>query len=234
MKPEPVSVGDTEETEEEVVEVLLPNTTIVTHCILKNDIERLQKSFEDDTDPYKETVQELLNTRGDDGKSPLDLAAMLGRIDMSKELIQRGAEINSVTSKGYCALHHAAAWGRIGVLKVLVEAIADLQIKNVNGERARETALRYNKTECVDFLDWAEAKFALLDTIKTYQETIADPEKVQGRLAKDDKNIVINSCKEKAEWVENTTDATTQDFISQKAALDEIVEPILLKLMEPG
>ena len=47
-------------------------------------------------------------------------------------------------------------------------------------------------------------------------------------------NIVLNSCKEKTEWVDNTSDATTQDFISQKAALDEIVEPILLKLTEPG
>ena len=100
MKPDRVSPGDTEDTEEEVVEVLLPNTTIVTHCVLKNDVERLQKSFEDDTDPYKETVQELINARGQDGKSPLDLAATLGRVDMAKELLQRGAEINSVTSKG--------------------------------------------------------------------------------------------------------------------------------------
>ena len=56
---------------------------------------------------------------------------------------------------GYCAMHHAAAWGKLGVLKALVEAQSDLQQKNVHGERARETALRYNKTECVDFLDWA-------------------------------------------------------------------------------
>ena len=52
-------------------------------------------------------------------------------------------------------MHHAAAWGKLGVLKALVEAQSDLQQKNVHGERARETALRYNKTECVDFLDWA-------------------------------------------------------------------------------
>lgn len=56
---------------------------------------------------------------------------------------------------GYCAMHHAAAWGKLGVLKVLVEALSDLQQKNIHGERPRETALRYNKTECVDFLDWA-------------------------------------------------------------------------------
>ena len=56
---------------------------------------------------------------------------------------------------GYCAWHHAAAWGRVDVLKVLFDFNADFQLKNTFGERARETALRYNKTECVDFLDWA-------------------------------------------------------------------------------
>jgi ankyrin repeat protein len=89
-----------EEGEKQEVEVLLPNTNIVTHCILKNDVERLRKSFEDDEDPYKETVLDLINRRGSDGKSPLDLASTLGRIDLAKELIVRGAEVNSVNVKG--------------------------------------------------------------------------------------------------------------------------------------
>ncbi|KAJ8300015.1 hypothetical protein KUTeg_021534 [Tegillarca granosa] len=215
------------------VEILLPNTTIVTHCVLKNDTERLTKSFEDPEDPYKESVEELINTRGEDGKAPLDLAATLGRIDFTKELIQRGADVNATTVKGFCALHHAAAWGRIGVLKVLVEANANLQQRNIHNERPRETALRYEKIECVDYLDWAEAKVSLLDTIRTAQETITDPEKVQGRLTKEDKNIVVNTCKEKTEWIETTADATTQDFISQKQAIDEVFAPILQKLNEP-
>lgn len=56
---------------------------------------------------------------------------------------------------GYCPLHHAAAWGHLDVLKILVEFNANLQQRNRHGERARETALRYNQTECVNFLDWA-------------------------------------------------------------------------------
>jgi len=43
----------------------------------------------------------------------------------------------------------------MSVLKSLVEAQASLQQRNINGERARETACRYNQTECVDYLDWA-------------------------------------------------------------------------------
>ncbi|VDI77963.1 Hypothetical predicted protein [Mytilus galloprovincialis] len=221
------------EQEEKEVEILLPNTTIVTHCILKNDSQRFVRCFEDDEDAFKDTVAELINQRGEDGKSPLDLAATLGRGDISKELIQRGADVLAVNCQGYCAMHHAAAWGKLGVLKVLVEALSDLQQKNIHGERPRETALRYNKTECVDFLDWAEAKVDLQNFIKTTQETLADGEKVQGRLTKDDKNIITNTCKEKAEWVERTTDATTKDFITQKMALEEVINPIMQKLNEP-
>jgi hypothetical protein len=88
------------EQEEKVVEILLPNTTIVTHCILKNDTQRLVKCFEDDEDEYKDTVAELINQRGEDGKSPLDVAATLGRVDMSRELIQRGADVMSVNCQG--------------------------------------------------------------------------------------------------------------------------------------
>lgn len=225
--------GDNQEEAQDEIEILLPNTTIVTHCILKDDIPRLTKSFEDDSDPFKETIAELLNQRDNDGKSPLDISATLGRCDMTKELLQRGADVNSTTPKGFCALHHAAAWGRLEVLKILVEFNCDLQQRNVHGERARETALRYNHTECVDYLDWAEAKVALLDTVKQIQETIQDPEKVMGRLTKDDKTIALNTCKEKAEWVESNPGATTQDFIEQKALLDEILAPVLLKLTEP-
>lgn len=47
-------------------------------------------------------------------------------------------------------------------------------------------------------------------------------------------NIITNSCKEKTEWVENTSDATTQDFITQRQNLDETITPIIQKLNEPS
>jgi hypothetical protein len=57
-----------------------------THCILKNDTQRLVKCFEDDEDEYKDTVAELINQRGEDGKSPLDVAATLGRVDKDERI----------------------------------------------------------------------------------------------------------------------------------------------------
>lgn len=59
------------------------------------------------------------------------------------------------TVPGYGAIHFAAAWGRIDCLKALIEIGCDLHLKTSNNERAREIALRYNQSECVDFLDWA-------------------------------------------------------------------------------
>ena len=45
--------------------------------------------------------------------------------------------------------------------------------------------------------------------------------------------LVMSTCKEKMEWLEATADATTQDFISQRQALEEIVAPVMHKLSEP-
>ncbi|ESO92833.1 hypothetical protein LOTGIDRAFT_120207 [Lottia gigantea] len=218
---------------EKVPEVLLPNTNIVTHCILKNDVDRLTKCFEDEEDEFKDKVESLLNIRNEEGKSPLDLAAMLGRNDITRELLQRGADLSQISWKGFSPLHYAAAWGKIGILKVLVEHQVNLQQKNAHNERARETALRYSQSECVDYLDWAEAKVNLIAAIKHIQEWITDPERVQGRLNKEEKNISNGAVKEKTEWVEATVDATTQDFIQQKANIEELLAPIMQKLSEP-
>ncbi|XP_013413753.1 ankyrin repeat domain-containing protein 45 [Lingula anatina] len=209
------------------------DVNLAWHCVLENNPTRFAQFFENEEDPYKEKALEHLNQRNDEGKSPLDLSSTLGRLDMTKELITRGGEVNSSSCQGYIPLHRAAAWGRIDVLKLLVDNGADLQQKTVHGERAREVALRYNHAECVDYLDWAEAKVFLQDTIRAMQETLADPEKIQGRLTKDDRNICMNACKEKSDWVDLTVDATTQDFILKKQELDEIFAPIWVKLSEP-
>ena len=44
----------------------------------------------------------LLPSSDDNSKCPLDIGAILGRIDMLKELLSRGADVNSVPEKGKC------------------------------------------------------------------------------------------------------------------------------------
>lgn len=233
------NVGGAEEGEAEdeaaEVESLLPNTNIVTHCIYKNDPQRLVRCFEDDQDPFKEEVLELLNERDENGKSPLDLAACLGRNQITLELLQRGADVNSVTQKGYSCLHYASLWGRVPVVKMLIEHGADLQQRNVHGERPREAAVRYSQDECIDYLDWAEAKSILQEAIRHTIETITDVDKaVAGRMTKEEKTVSLNTCKEKQDWLDNTPDATTEDFIAQRIAFNDVVGPVVQKLLEPA
>ena len=46
-------------------------------------------------------------------------------------------------------------------------------------------------------------------------------------------NVGQNVCNEKSDWIENTPDATTQEFITQKAHLDDVLSAIWIKLSEP-
>lgn len=206
---------------------------IVLKCVFKNDIERLSRCFEDEEDPYKEIVGELLTQRDNEGKCPLDLAAILGRHAMVKELLNRGVEVNEATGKGYQALHHAAAWGRVECLKVLVDGGAGLHNKTIYDETARDIALRYKQTECVDFLDWADAKQKLADYITAMQDLMADPEKIQGKIDRAEKTSTLALTKEKTEWLESATEATTQDFINQRLQMEETLQPIIQKINEP-
>jgi hypothetical protein len=102
METEEVA-GSQEEAPQELV--LLPDTTIMTHCIYKNAYERLLKSFDDDTDPYNATIMDVINDRDFEGKTPLDLAACYGRTDIVRELLKRGADMHSVTEKGKRLIH---------------------------------------------------------------------------------------------------------------------------------
>ncbi|XP_070532216.1 ankyrin repeat domain-containing protein 45-like isoform X2 [Ptychodera flava] len=188
----------------------------------------------------KITVLKLLLEKGADtnirdieGKSPLDFACILGRTAVVTELLENETSPDSATARGYTALHRAAAWGQLDCIKCLVEHGADMQMKTTHCERPRETAMRYNRLECAQYLDWAEAKHALVQLIRETKETIEDPQKVLGRLTKDDKMTGINACTEKQEWLDVTEDPTIDDFIQQKKALDEILEPIHVKLSEP-
>ena len=64
------------------------------------DIERLGELFEDPESIFSTNPEQALNKRDKDGKSALDIAAMLGRKEIVRELLERGAQINSQTKKG--------------------------------------------------------------------------------------------------------------------------------------
>ena len=69
--------------------------------VAKNgDIEKLRELFEDPESIFSTDPAQALNKRDRDGKSALDIAAMLGRKEIVRELLERGAQVNSQTKKG--------------------------------------------------------------------------------------------------------------------------------------
>ncbi|XP_067309085.1 ankyrin repeat domain-containing protein 45 isoform X2 [Pseudorasbora parva] len=108
---------------------------------------------------------------------------------------------------GRNALCAACTLGLSGIVRELVQNGAD-----VNEFTARE------------------AKQRLRALIQEVRDIIADQEKVQGKLSKEDKNMCINICSAKSDWIHNSKNATIQDFIEQEKLLKDTLAPILLKL----
>ncbi|XP_046872471.1 uncharacterized protein LOC124464708 isoform X4 [Hypomesus transpacificus] len=154
----------------------------------------------------------------------------LGREAIVRELVKHGAEVNELTVRGYSPLHCSTLWGQLETVKTLVALGANMQLRNFRGERATDVASRYLKTDCAEYLNWAEAKQDLVSYITHVRDTVSDPDKVQGKLSKEDKNMCTSICTAKYDWVQTAKDPSTQEFIDQKRRIEETLSPILSKL----
>ncbi|XP_027790861.2 ankyrin repeat domain-containing protein 45 [Marmota flaviventris] len=201
--------------------------------LLTGDIEGLRRIFEDPEDPHHDHAMELLLEEDIVGRNLLYAACMAGQNDVIRALAKYGVNLNEKTTGGYTLLHCAAAWGRLETLKALVELDVDIEALNYNDERARDVAARYSQTECVEFLDLADARLALKKYMTKVTLTITDPEKGPGKLLKEDKNIVLGACRAKNEWLETHPDASIDELFEQKQLLEDIVTPILVKMTMP-
>ncbi|WP_257666120.1 ankyrin repeat domain-containing protein [Parapedobacter tibetensis] len=73
------------------------------------------------------------------GSSPLITAAVFGKTDMAKILIDAGADLNFRNNDGSTALISAAFFGRPEIVQLLLDAGADKTIKNNYGATAYES-----------------------------------------------------------------------------------------------
>lgn len=72
------------------------------------------------------------------GSSPLISAAVFGKTEMAKVLIDAGVDLNFQNNDGSTALHTAAFFCRPEIVKLLLEKNADKTIKNKFGATAYE------------------------------------------------------------------------------------------------
>ena len=88
----------------------------------------------------KETKKRLGNGRRindrkpDGGSTPLSTAALHGRLDIAKYLIERGAKVNGTNSDGNTPLHVAAFLCRTEIVQLLLDKGGSTVTKNKRGE----------------------------------------------------------------------------------------------------
>ncbi|XP_037362357.1 ankyrin repeat domain-containing protein 45 [Talpa occidentalis] len=200
---------------------------------LTGDVEGLQKILDDPENPHHEQAMQLLLEEDIVGRNLLYAACMAGQSDVIRALAKYGVNLNEKTARGYTLLHCAAAWGRLETLKALVELDVDIEALNFREERARDVAARYSQTECVEFLDWADARLTLKKYIAKVSAGVTDTEKGQMKLLKEDKNTILNACRIKNEWLETHLEASINEIFEQKQQLEDIVTPIYTKMSAP-
>ena len=71
---------------------------------VRGDLESLQELLDQESLNLED--QSIINLRNKQGKSALDMAAMLGNLQIVQELIARGADFNSSTDSGRNLYHN--------------------------------------------------------------------------------------------------------------------------------
>jgi hypothetical protein len=125
--------------------------------------------------------------RGNERRTALELAAVIGQPEMVKLLTEAGANTNHLSASGYSALHHASMWGQLDCVKELVRAGADHRLRTKSGQTSQQLALRYRNTACSDYLSSVEARRVLNEAAQEARGMLADSELIAGRWNKEDK-----------------------------------------------
>lgn len=93
-----------------------------------------------------------LDTKNSKGHSLLMLAAYNNQIKLTKFLITKGADVNSLDNAGNSILMGAAFKGYADVCQVLLDSNADATFKNFQGQSALDFAHMFGRTEVAQLL----------------------------------------------------------------------------------
>ena len=88
-------------------------------------------------------------TRNGADESPLMMAALKGQLDIARQLIAKGADVNK---PGWAPLHYAATGGHLDLLRLLLEEHAFIDAESPNGTTPLMMAASYGSPEAVKLL----------------------------------------------------------------------------------
>lgn len=107
-------------------------------------------------EPAKKVAQALvdfpatdLNIRNASGETPLMMAALKGQLDLARQMIERGADVNQ---PGWAPLHYAATNGSPAMVTLLLEQHAFVDAESPNGSTPLMMAAQYGSAEAVKLL----------------------------------------------------------------------------------
>lgn len=90
-----------------------------------------------------------VNARNEAGESVLMMAALRGQLELCKQLMARGAEVNP---QGWTPLHYAASGGGEAVTALLLSAGAQIDARSPRGLTPLMMAVRYDTEATVNLL----------------------------------------------------------------------------------
>jgi hypothetical protein len=88
-----------------------------------------------------------IRTREDE--SPLMMAALKGHLDLTRQLVERGADVNKT---GWTPLHYAATGGHVAIIELLLEHHAYIDAESPNGTTPLMMAAQYGSIGAVKLL----------------------------------------------------------------------------------
>ena len=134
---------------------------------------------------------------------------------------------------------------RNGILKVTAEDKGtgrknNIVIQNDNSRLSKEDMERMiNEAEKFaeqdkELKDKVEAKHELESYVYSLKNQMEDKEKLGGKLAENDYEVILEAVKSAVSWLDKNSDADMEDFKEQKTILENIVSPITSKLYQSG
>ena len=93
-----------------------------------------------------------VNAKDQNGRTPLQLAALRGHKEVAELLITEGADVNAKTNSGWTPLVVAAVRGHKEVVELLIAKNANVNAKNNGGETPLDWAIQRKRTEIANLL----------------------------------------------------------------------------------